>query len=269
MSDMIQTVKTENFEMDYVKFGDGPKNFVIIPGLSLKNVLHSASSVEVAYKDFKSEYTCYLFDRISNPPEVYSIAQMAEDLAETLKILNVKNADVFGTSQGGMIAQYLAIRHPELVRKVVLGSSTSRAEPQQLKCIGGWTEMARKGLAKDLVNSFIDNCFTEKFLARWRPVLLKMNSGVTPAELHRFSIMSAACDGVNAYDDLGKIKCPVFVIGAENDTVVTAVASKKIFEKLKSENVPCDYYEYEKMCHAVYDEAPDYKQRILNFLNGD
>lgn len=263
----MNSVKTDRFEMRYAKFGEGRKTLVIVPGLSLKNVLNSAPSVEVGFKNFTQEYTCYLFDRIEVPPENYSIGQMAEDLAETLKNLDIKNTDFYCTSQGGMISQYVAIGYPELVRKMVLASSSSRAEPQQIKCIGGWTVMAREGRVDELVNSFIDNCFTEKFLARYRRVLLKMNSGVSPEEVHRFSIMSDACAGVDCYDDLGKIKCPVFVIGAENDTVVTVEASRKIFAKLQSENVPCEYFEYEKMCHAVYDEAPDYRQRVLDFFN--
>lgn len=267
MASAIQSVKNEKFEMEYVTFGEGPKTLVIIPGLGLKNVLNSAASVEVSYKIFKQDYTCYLFDRIKNPPEVYPISQMAEDLAETLKALGIQNADVFGTSQGGMVAQYMAINHPELFHKLVLGSSSSRAEPQQLKCIGGWTDMAIAGQSQELVDSFIDNCFSEAFVARWRRVLLKMNSGVTSEELHRFSIMSAACAGVNSYDDLGKIKCPVLVIEAENDRVVTAEASRKIVEKLRTEGVPCEHFVYTGMSHAVYDEANDYKQRVYDFFN--
>lgn len=262
----ILSVRAGNVEMDYAKFGDGSKTLIIIPGLSLKPVLDSAASVEVSYKMFKQDYTCYLFDRIKNPPETYLVSQMAEDLAAILKELGLQKADVFGTSQGGMIAQYLAIHYPEFVNKLILASSSSRAEPQQLECIGGWTIMAREGRVDELVNSFIDHCFTEKFVSRYRKVLLKMNSGVTPEEVHRFSIMSDACAGMNSYDDLGKIQCPVFVIGAALDTVVTAVASEKIAAKLKSENVPCEFYMYPDMCHAVYDEAPDYKNRILEFL---
>lgn len=263
----ILSVKTEKFEMEYAKFGDGPKTFIIIPGLSLKNVLNSASSVEVGYKIFKQDYTCYLFDRIKNPPEVYPISQMAEDLAETLKVLGIKDADVFGSSQGGMVAQYMAINHPELIRKLVLGSSSSRAEPRQLECIGGWTDMAIEGRAEELVNSFIDNCFSKEFVDRWRKVLLKMNSGVTPEEMHRFSIMSAACAGVDTYDDLGKIKCPVYVIAAGNDSVVTTVASEKIFAKLQAENVPSEFFMYGGLGHAAYDENHEYKQKILDFFN--
>jgi pimeloyl-ACP methyl ester carboxylesterase len=49
--------------------------------------------------------------------------QMAEDTATLLRQLNVKDADFFGYSMGGITALGVAIRHPELVRKLaILGS---------------------------------------------------------------------------------------------------------------------------------------------------
>jgi pimeloyl-ACP methyl ester carboxylesterase len=50
--------------------------------------------------------------------------QMAEDTAALLRHLNIDNADVFGYSLGGAVAWQLAIRHPEVVRKLVVGSAT-------------------------------------------------------------------------------------------------------------------------------------------------
>ena len=44
--------------------------------------------------------------------------QMAEDTAALLDQLKIKNADVFGYSMGGTVALGLAIRHPDLVRKL-------------------------------------------------------------------------------------------------------------------------------------------------------
>lgn len=52
-------------------------------------------------------------------PENYSTRDMAEDQAKAMKALGIANANVMGVSQGGMIAQYLAIDHPELVRKLI------------------------------------------------------------------------------------------------------------------------------------------------------
>jgi pimeloyl-ACP methyl ester carboxylesterase len=48
--------------------------------------------------------------------------QMADDTAALLRHLEIENADVFGFSMGGGIALQLAIRHPDLVRKLVPAS---------------------------------------------------------------------------------------------------------------------------------------------------
>ena len=54
-----------------------------------------------------------------------SFAQMAEDTAALLQQLKIKKADVFGYSMGGGVAIALAIKHPDLVRKLaILGAGT-------------------------------------------------------------------------------------------------------------------------------------------------
>lgn len=52
-----------------------------------------------------------------------SYAQMAEDTAALLRTLGVRNADVVGWSDGGNVALVLALRHPDLVRRVVASGS--------------------------------------------------------------------------------------------------------------------------------------------------
>jgi len=51
--------------------------------------------------------------------------QMADDVAELLRQLRITKADFFGYSMGGAIGTYLAVRHPELVRKLVFAGGAS------------------------------------------------------------------------------------------------------------------------------------------------
>jgi pimeloyl-ACP methyl ester carboxylesterase len=54
-----------------------------------------------------------------------SYEQMADDVAELLRQLRVTKADFFGYSMGGAIGTYVAVRHPELVRKLVFAGGAS------------------------------------------------------------------------------------------------------------------------------------------------
>lgn len=263
---LVHTVCAGSVEMEYACVGTGPKPLIVIPGLSIKSVMKSAASLEGPYKIFKEKYTLYFFDRKKDAKLGYSLPEMAEDQVAALKVIGIEKADVYGLSQGGMIAQYMAINHPEVIGKLVLGSSTSKAEPQQLKTIQNWARLARARETTALVNSFIDDCFSEKFAARYRRALLALYKEISDEELDRFAIFADACDYVDTYNDLGKIKEPVLVLGAGKDLVTTPEASIKLAEKLKSEGVACEFYMYEDCGHAVFDELPDYKKRIFDFL---
>ena len=49
---------------------------------------------------------------------------MADDVAEAIKLLGIEQADILGYSMGAGVALHLVIRHPEVVRKLVLASVT-------------------------------------------------------------------------------------------------------------------------------------------------
>jgi pimeloyl-ACP methyl ester carboxylesterase len=53
-----------------------------------------------------------------------SLEQMAEDVASALRHLGIERADIFGYSMGAAVALQVVIRHPDMVRKLVLASVT-------------------------------------------------------------------------------------------------------------------------------------------------
>jgi pimeloyl-ACP methyl ester carboxylesterase len=65
----------------------------------------------------------------------FSFESMADDVAALLKFLKTDSADIFGYSMGGGVAQQIAIRHPEVVRRLIIISSVYKYE--------GWSPETR------------------------------------------------------------------------------------------------------------------------------
>lgn len=259
---MTEFVSINGIEMEYFSFGRGKKIFVILPGVSVKSVMQSERAICSAYRDFTDDYTVYVFDRRFNMPEDYTIRQMADDTAAVMTELGLSDLYIFGASQGGMIALCLAIYHPELVSKVVLGSSTSRYSSSS-SSTDKWIELAQSGDLTALTASFIDSLYSENTLGSYKELLMHMNDDATERDIERFIIQTKAIYGFNVYDQLDKIECPVLVIGVEGDKVIPPSESVAIADK-----IGCELYMYGKEYgHCVFDEAPDYKQRIIDFFN--
>jgi pimeloyl-ACP methyl ester carboxylesterase len=58
--------------------------------------------------------------RTPDIPGALSYTAMMEDTAELLRVLKLRNVDVVGFSDGGILGLMLAVRHPELVRRLVI-----------------------------------------------------------------------------------------------------------------------------------------------------
>ena len=263
MSELVHTISTTTVEMDYLKFGSGKKTFVILPGLSIHSVMGMADAVATAYQDFDKDYTVYLFDRAKNLHEGYSIRDIARDTASAMMALKLTNADIFGASQGAMATIYLALDYPQLVHSMVLGSTLAKPNKTFARVGKTWIELAEKREEKALLENFIDVVYSQKTLEKYRDAMIAANVGITQAEYERFLVLARACQGFDVYEELSTIKCPVLVLGSEGDRVVTPAGSREIAEKLG-----CASYLYDSSYgHAVYDEAPDYKKRILDFFS--
>lgn len=64
--------------------------------------------------------------RTSDRNAELTFEQDADDVATFLKNLNIKKADFFGFSNGGTTCLQLAIRHPKLINKLILGSALAK-----------------------------------------------------------------------------------------------------------------------------------------------
>ena len=254
-------LKVQDWEFDYITFGNGTKPLVMIQGLNTRGIKGAALPLAYMYRIFAKDYKVYLFDRRPVVHEGITVRDMASDLAVALDTLGITNADVFGVSQGGMIAQYLAIDRPDLVKKLVLAVTLAQNNKTVTQVVHNWIALAELGAMKALVADMAEKMYSDTYVKRYRPFIPLLTILQKPKDVQRFVILAKACLTCSTYEVLDKIKCPVFVLGARQDKVVTGSASEDIAAKLR-----CKLHMYDHLGHAAYEEAKDFNQIVYEFL---
>ena len=258
-------IVTESFSMDYFRFGSGERAFVILPGLSIQSVLLSKEAVAQGYASLAEYYTIYVFDRREDLPDPYTVEDMAEDTAEAMKELGLKDTFLFGASQGGMMAQVIAIRHPELVAKLVLGSTSSHVLNSQYEVLDQWVRLAEQKDREQLYLDFGEKIYPPGVFEQFRQAIIDAAATVTDRDLMRFRILAEGTRGFNITSRLHEIRCPVLAMGVFEDAVLDADATMEIAEQL-DDRPDFRLYMYIGYGHAAFDTAPDYRNRIMEFL---
>lgn len=251
----------DNSYINVIRFGTGRKPAVIISGVSLTGLEGQGEAVAEAYQILAEEYSVYLFERKKVLRESCTVEDMAEDIAGAMDLLGVSSACVYGVSQGGMIAQVLAVRYPEKVKKLVLCSTMCRPTETMKKVAANWLELAGRQDTAALNRSFFRDVYSPAFLETAKDLLPELEKAGSAEDCARFCILVKAVLQFDMYEEIEQIRCPVLVLGDKNDRTVGVEGSYEIIEKLGCEN-----YIYDRYSHAVYDEAPDIKQRIRDFF---
>jgi pimeloyl-ACP methyl ester carboxylesterase len=73
------------------------------------------------------------------PPDGFTVMDMADDTAALMRALGIADAHVCGFSGGSLTSQHLALRHPELVRSLVLMSTWARPDAYMERMMTAWT----------------------------------------------------------------------------------------------------------------------------------
>jgi pimeloyl-ACP methyl ester carboxylesterase len=198
--------------ISYRVVGEGPP-LLLVMGLGA-DVTAWADHVPA----FASRWRCILVDnrgvgRSGTPAGPYSTAQMADDCAEVLRATAAEPAAVVGISMGGAIAQELALRHPDLVRALVLVSTWAR-------CDGYLAEVFDHLRTAHAVLGPVE--FTQLLQLRiWGPAYVsghldelrdaRVAAAGAPVAHDAFAAQSAACIGHATLDRLCAIHVPTLV----------------------------------------------------------
>lgn len=259
------SVGIDDTDMDYISFGKGNDILIILPGLGdgLTTVKGMAIPMAMIYRLYAKDYKVYVFSRKNHLNEGYSTRDMAKDQATAMKILGITKAKVLGVSQGGMIAQYLAIDYPDLVDKLVLTVTLSKQNSGVQAVITNMIKSAEQGNHKGLMIDTAEKSYSENYLKKYRLLYPLLGRIGKPKSYNRFLIQATSCVQHNTYEKLGNIVCPTLVIGGDDDKIVGVAASIELADKIKDSEL----FIYKGLGHAVYEEAKDFNKRVISFLN--
>ena len=251
--------------MSYVSFGNGAKKLVILPGLSdgLATVEGKALLLCGPYRPYLRDFTVYMFSRREPLPVGHSIRDMAADQAEAMTELGIERAGVLGVSEGGMIAQYLALDHPNQVEKLVLAVTAPCVNDVIRSCVPGWMDMARRGDHKALMIDTAEKSYSQTRLKKYRKLYPLLGRVGKPKSYDRFLVNAQAILAFDTVDRLSEIACPTLILGGEEDRIVGPEASRVLADRIPNSQL----FLYPGLGHAAYEEAMDFNQRVFAFLN--
>ena len=223
-------------EIHYVQRGEG-EPLLLIQGMS-GNHLHWG---EPFMEDLARDFAVTAYDhrgigrsgRVENP---FTLVDLAEDAVALLDALGLESAHVLGISMGGMVAQEVALRHPDRVRTLTLGCTYSGGEGSMLTEPAVFQRLAEAMTSGDreraLRTGFEINV-SEPFAGgegNWeafREVAVQH-----PAAVQVIMLQVQAIGGHDTSTRLADITAPTLVIHGDHDQMLSVTNGRMIAERI-------------------------------------
>jgi 3-oxoadipate enol-lactonase len=197
---------------------DGPED---APCLLLSNSLGTDMTMwapQIAA--FSAEYRVLRYDSRGHgasdaPVGGYSIDRMGSDAVELLDALKIETVDFCGLSLGGMIGQWVGIREPSRVRKLVLANTSSRMGPPS-SWDGRIASVRRDGMAP-LTDASVERWFTTGFSAASPEAIAPIRQVLISTDPVGYAGACAAIRDMDMRRTASLIELPTLVIGGTLD----------------------------------------------------
>ena len=169
-----------------------------------------------------------------------TVEAMADDAYTLIKALGFSKIDIFSFSLGGFVAQALVVKHPDLVRKLVL-TGTGPKGGKDIDKVAGTTyfDMLRATLTRSDPKEFLffNRNATGKPAARAFVNRLKERTvdRDTPIKVKAFQRQLKAIKrwGRGTPDDLSKITQPTLIANGDNDRMVPSALSEDLHRRIE------------------------------------
>jgi len=229
-------IKVHGADLYYEEHGGGPETIVFAHGLLWDRRLFAPQIAAL-----QDRYRCIAFDfRGHGESQVtaagYDMDTLTEDAAELIRLLGCAPCHFAGLSMGGFVAMRLAIRHPELIRSLMLLETSAEPEPEEnlaryrfLRFIARWLGI---GLVAGPVLKIL---FGEAFLAdparaearkEYRRCLIANDR----IGIHRAVLGVITRHGID--DQLDRIHRPTLILVGDQDVATVPAKAERMHARI-------------------------------------
>jgi len=223
---------------------------------------------------FSRDFTVIVFDNrgigwSSRGREAFAIERFARDAAGLLGALEIPHAHVVGHSMGGMIAQELALRHPQRVDRLVLAGTMARLPAAGRFAGPQWADILEKCGVEAFATTAMLRSYSQRFFEeRWKDAVALRD--VYVAHLRAIPLdpdmLRAQYEAILAHDTstrLGEIRVPTLVVVGREDILAPPVLSEELARGIPGARLEV----VEGAGHALNIEAAEvFNQTVAKFL---
>jgi 3-oxoadipate enol-lactonase len=199
------------------------------------------------------------------PHERFTLNDLADDIIELLRVERAADAILVGCSLGGMVAQAVALKTPELLSGLVLADTSHRQTEESRKAVLQRAQDALKGMPA-MLHSTLARWFPAPFLALDGPEVQACRNWLLEDDPVVFSWGWQAISELDFGDRIAEIKVPTLVLRGSVD----ASSSHETMEAMAKLLPRARYAEIDGAGHVAPLEQPDdFAALFCEFLDKD
>lgn len=263
------TVRTNGQELFYEIHGDGPP-LVLVMGIGYDSSLWTLQQVPV----LSTRFRVVLLDnrdagRSSRADHPYTIADMADDVAGLLDVLDIGRTHLLGLSMGCMIGMEFALRHAHRLDRLVLAGPGAAPARSAVDPISTWNWVKGNDPSGEVFGAQqFTWLFSSAFLRNEQAVQetsALLASNPHPVEPEAYERQARAYLDFDALERLGGIEAPTMVIVGEQDLLTPPWVAREVADGISGSRF--EMITGDGSSHVVPLERPhDFNELVMNFL---
>ncbi len=198
--------------------------------------------------------------RSDKPYGEYSLEQMADDTLAVLDHAGAADAHVVGASMGGVIAQIIALRHPDRVRSLTLACTACQQHAWRQELLAEWARSPSERGMRAMTNAAARWTIGPRSFRRISPAIGWLGPLALSRPPHAFAAQVGAILAASEElrDELGRISVPTLVMVGNQDILTPRGDAEELAERIPTaELVVISGAAHGFMVEHAHDVQPD------------